>query len=124
MAGHRFLRSLVPGSSPGQVRNNLSIAAVLAPPYLLKWRLGRVRIAQRTPKDKDMADETPPPPGAPGQPDRRRPAPTIDLAATEIASEIASEIANHAIASEPVAAAASGPEPISPHGRSSPGEDA
>jgi hypothetical protein len=34
-----------------------------------------------------MADETPPPPGGPGQPDRRRPAPTIDLKAT--ASEIA-----------------------------------
>jgi hypothetical protein len=34
-----------------------------------------------------MADETPPPPGAPGPPDRRRPAPTIDLKATELASE-------------------------------------
>ena len=34
-----------------------------------------------------MADETPPPPGAPGQPERRRPAPTIDLKATEFASE-------------------------------------
>jgi hypothetical protein len=34
-----------------------------------------------------MADQTPPPPGAPGQPDRRRPAPTIELTATEIASE-------------------------------------
>jgi hypothetical protein len=34
-----------------------------------------------------MADETPPPPGGSGQPDRRRPAPTIDLKAT--ASEIA-----------------------------------
>ncbi|HEY4408111.1 MAG TPA: hypothetical protein VGN55_25945 [Xanthobacteraceae bacterium] len=34
-----------------------------------------------------MADETPPPPGAPGQPERRRPAPTIDLKATEVASE-------------------------------------
>lgn len=45
-----------------------------------------------------MADETPPPPRAPGQPDRRRPAPTIDLEATE---------------SGP-AAAASGPEPASP----------
>jgi hypothetical protein len=33
-----------------------------------------------------MADETPPPPGVPGQPERRRPAPTIDLQATEIAS--------------------------------------
>jgi hypothetical protein len=40
-----------------------------------------------------MADETPPS----GQPDRRRPAPTIDLAATEIASS-------------PVAAPATGPE--------------
>jgi hypothetical protein len=40
------------------------------------------RIAQ----EKIMADATPPPPGAPGQPDRRRPAPTIDLEATEIAS--------------------------------------
>ena len=51
-----------------------------------------------------MADETPPPPGAPGQPDRRRPAPTIDLEATEIA--------NDAMASAPAAAA--GPEPTSP----------
>ncbi|HEY2228480.1 MAG TPA: hypothetical protein VGI22_12240 [Xanthobacteraceae bacterium] len=34
-----------------------------------------------------MADEMPPPPEVPGQPDRRRPAPTIDLQATEIASE-------------------------------------
>jgi hypothetical protein len=52
-----------------------------------------------------MADETPPPPGAPGPPDRRRPAPTIDLKATEIASE-------------PVAAgAAAGPEsPPDPDG--------
>jgi hypothetical protein len=33
-----------------------------------------------------MADETPPPLGVPGQPERRRPAPTIDLQATEIAS--------------------------------------
>jgi hypothetical protein len=36
-----------------------------------------------------MADEKPPPTGAPGQPDRRRPAPTIDLTATEIARESA-----------------------------------
>jgi hypothetical protein len=51
-----------------------------------------------------MADATPPPPGAPGPPDRRRPAPTIDLKATEIASE-------------PVAAAAAGPEsPPDPDG--------
>ncbi len=56
-----------------------------------------------------MADETPPPPGAPRQPDRRRPAPTIDLEATEIGSE-------------PVAAAA-GPEPASPHAQSSPNQD-
>jgi hypothetical protein len=33
-----------------------------------------------------MADETPPPPGVAGQPERRRPRPTIDLKATEIAS--------------------------------------
>jgi len=33
-----------------------------------------------------MADETPPPPGGAGQPERRRPGPTIDLKATEIAS--------------------------------------
>jgi hypothetical protein len=33
-----------------------------------------------------MADETPPPPGVAGQPERRRPGPTIDLKATEIAS--------------------------------------
>jgi hypothetical protein len=33
-----------------------------------------------------MADETPPPPGAPGQPERRRPAPTIDLKSSEFAS--------------------------------------
>jgi hypothetical protein len=44
-----------------------------------------------------MADETPPP----RQPDRRRPAPTIDLAATEIASD-------------PATAAANGPEPAAP----------
>jgi len=50
-----------------------------------------------------MADETPPPPGAPGQPDRRRPAPTIDLEATEIAHDT--------IADAPAAAAA-GPEPM------------
>jgi hypothetical protein len=34
-----------------------------------------------------MADEQSPFPGNPGQPDRRRPAPTIDLKATEIASD-------------------------------------
>ncbi len=55
-----------------------------------------------------MADETPPPPGAPGPPDRRRPAPTIDLEATEIA--------NDAVAGTPAAAAAAGPEPTSPPG--------
>jgi hypothetical protein len=44
-------------------------------------------------KGNNMADETPPS----GQPDRRRPAPTIDLEATEIASR-------------PVAAPATGPE--------------
>ncbi len=49
-----------------------------------------------------MADETPPSPRAPGQPDRRRPTPTIDLEATEIARG--------------PAAAASGPEPASPPG--------
>jgi hypothetical protein len=47
------------------------------------------------------ADETPPPPGAPGQPERRRPAPTIDLKATEIASE-------------PAAATAAGPAQTPP----------
>jgi hypothetical protein len=56
-------------------------------------------------RDKIMADETLPPPGAPGQPDRRRPAPTIDLKATEIASR---EIAGDA----PPAAAAPDPEPV------------
>jgi hypothetical protein len=59
-----------------------------------------------------MADETPPPPAAPGPPERRRPAPTIDLEATEIASGIAS-----GIASDPAAAAAAGPEQTSPHGQ-------
>jgi hypothetical protein len=49
-----------------------------------------------------MADEMPPPPGGPGQPDRRRPAPTIDLKASEFASEIASA---------PAAAATGAPEP-------------
>jgi hypothetical protein len=59
-----------------------------------------------------MAEETPPPAGAPGPPDRRRPAPTIDLKASEFASE-------------PVAAAASGPEQTSsPNGQSSPDQDA
>jgi hypothetical protein len=53
-----------------------------------------------------MADETPPPPGAPGQPDRRRPAPTIDLEATEIQ--------NDAMAG--ASAAAAGPEPTSSSG--------
>jgi hypothetical protein len=52
-----------------------------------------------------MADETLPPPAAPGQPDRRRPAPTIDLAATEIASG--------GVAADP-AAAASGPQQAAP----------
>jgi hypothetical protein len=60
------------------------------------------RIAQRTLKENIMADETPPPPGVPGQPDRRRPVPTIDLEATEIARG--------------PAAAAAGPEPTSPAG--------
>jgi len=49
-----------------------------------------------------MADETPPPPGAPGQPDRRRPAPTIDLEATEIASDPA--------AAEPASSRQSSPD--------------
>jgi hypothetical protein len=57
-----------------------------------------------------MADETPPPPGASGQPERRRPAPTIDLRATEIASD-------------PVAAAASGPEQASPSHEPLPDQD-
>jgi hypothetical protein len=58
-----------------------------------------------------MADETPPPAGAPGPPDRRRPAQTIDLKATEIASE--------------PPAAATGPEQTSsPPGQSSTEQDA
>jgi hypothetical protein len=55
-----------------------------------------------------MADETPPPPGASGQPERRRPATTIDLTATEIASR---ERADETLASESVGAAAAEPEP-------------
>ena len=47
-----------------------------------------------------MADETPPPSGIQGHPERRRPAPTIDLQATEIASD-------------PAATARSGPEQAS-----------
>jgi len=54
-----------------------------------------------------MADETPPPSAAPGQPDRRRPAPTIDLKATEIASE----------------PAATGREQAFPHENSPPDQD-
>jgi hypothetical protein len=65
------------------------------------------RIAQRTLKENIMVDETPPPPAVPGQPDRRRPAPTIDLEATEIARG--------------PAAAATGPEPASPSGAPAPG---
>jgi len=52
-----------------------------------------------------MADETPPPPGAPGQPERRRPAPTIDLKATELSSEPA------AGGPEPTASAPPSPAP-------------
>jgi hypothetical protein len=46
--------------------------------------------------DEDLADEMPPPPEVPGQPDRRRPAPTIDLQATEIASAPVVAAAGHA----------------------------
>jgi hypothetical protein len=56
-----------------------------------------------------MADEMPPPPAAPGAPERRRPAPTIDLEATEIATG---------------AAAAAGPEPAPPPAASSFEQDA
>jgi hypothetical protein len=56
-----------------------------------------------------MADETPPPAGAPGPPDRRRPAQTIDLKATEIASE---------------PPAAGQEQPSSPPGQSSPDQEA
>ena len=52
-----------------------------------------------------MADETPPPPGVPGEPERRRPAPTIDLKATEFSSEPV------AGGPEPAAAASAAPEP-------------
>ncbi len=52
-----------------------------------------------------MADDTPPPPGAPGQPERRRPAPTIDLKTTEFSSE---PIAG---GPEPAASAPPSPEP-------------
>jgi hypothetical protein len=52
-----------------------------------------------------MADETPPPPGVPGEPERRRPAPTIDLKATEFSSEPV------AGGPEPAAAAPPSPEP-------------
>src|SRR5258708_31354333 len=57
-----------------------------------------------------MADEMPPPPGACGQPERRRPAPTIDLKATELASE-------------PVKAAATGPAQTRAREASSPDPD-
>jgi hypothetical protein len=50
-----------------------------------------------------MADETPPPPGVPGEPERRRPAPTIDLKATEFSSE--------PVAGGPEPAAAASPAP-------------
>src|SRR5260221_4811596 len=57
-----------------------------------------------------MADETLPPPGASGQPERRRPAPTIDLKATEVASA-------------PAAASATGPESVPPPEQPSPDPD-
>jgi hypothetical protein len=50
-----------------------------------------------------MADATPPPPGAPGQPERRRPAPTIDLKATEIASAPAAATAGGSAQTPPQA---------------------
>lgn len=56
-----------------------------------------------------MVDETLPPPAAPGPPDRRRPAPTIELEATEIASH-------------PVAGASSGVD-SGPSAASEPAED-
>jgi len=65
-----------------------------------------------------MADETPPPPAAPGQPDRRRPAPTIDLKATEIASEPIADAA----AGESAAASAAGPEADAPGQTPPPGQ--
>jgi hypothetical protein len=52
-----------------------------------------------------MADETPPPPGAPGPAERRRPTPTIDLKATEFSSEPV------AGGPEPAASAPRSPEP-------------
>jgi hypothetical protein len=65
-----------------------------------------------------MADETPPPPGAAGQPDRRRPAPTIDLKATEIASEPIPDEA----AGESAAASATGPATGAPGQTPPPGQ--
>src|ERR1019366_5097330 len=65
-----------------------------------------------------MADETPPPPGVPGQPDRRRPAPTIDLEATEIgrtpAAAAAAGAEQSAASGPPPAAAAPPPDSAAP----------
>jgi hypothetical protein len=70
-----------------------------------------------------MADETPPPPGAPGPPDRRRPAPTIDLKATEIASEpIPDEAAGESAAA--AGAETDAPRQTPPPGQSGPDPDA
>ncbi len=72
-----------------------------------------------------MADATPPPPGAPGQPDRRRPAPTIDLEATEIASEPgARESAGDSAAASAVGAEPHAPGPTPPPGQPRTGQDA
>jgi hypothetical protein len=57
-----------------------------------------------------MADETPPPLGAAGEPDRRRPAPTIDLKATEFSSE--------PVSGGPEPAAPPGPEAAAPRPQS------
>ena len=48
-----------------------------------------------------MVDEMPPPPAAPGAPERRRPAPTIDLEATEIATGAAAAAAPEQAPPEP-----------------------
>src|SRR5579871_6826499 len=60
-----------------------------------------------------MVDETLPPPAAPGPPDRRRPAPTIELEATEIASEVPRETVSRPGLSES-SAASGGPEHMPP----------
>ena len=72
-----------------------------------------------------MADETPPPPGAPGPPDRRRPAPTIDLKATEIASEsIPDEAAGESATASAASPETDGPGQPPPPGQSGSDPDA